>query len=169
MLHRGLVPIPSGWIPARRLPCKNQASDRSEIPALCGINVPRDTTSLKLDDMADSLPKVAPQAAQPWALRRDPVGIRDKPISTGNFWAFKTNVSQRDCVTKPGVGPRHEGLPQDGNPKEYPTPTELRPDGRWECEIRPCSVPNHFPVRRLYSKISFLCNLPRIIVGTQWT
>ena len=56
---------------------------KEKTPVLRCIAVPRDATSLRLDGVAGSLPKAAPQTGQPWALRQNPDGIRDEPIPTG--------------------------------------------------------------------------------------
>jgi hypothetical protein len=164
MLHRGLVPVPSGWIPARCLPCKNQASDRSEIPALCGINVPRDTTSLRLDGVAGSLPKVAPQAAQPWALRRNPVGIQNEPNPPG-FFRHSRRINPNGIVS--------QSLGLDQGTRAYPRMetqrnTQLQRSCVWVDggrKIRHRSVTNllFFQVREFPK--SFKINLPSITIG----
>ena len=99
---------------------------------LCWIDVSRDTTSLRLDGVADALPKVARKRATLGYGYGIPLG-------------FKANLSQRDCVSKPGVGLRHEGLPRVRNRSEYSTPTELCPTRHRVRNLRMGMVPIHFP------------------------
>ncbi len=95
------------------------------------IGAPRDTTSLRLK-ISNPTCTQGRLCSQPWAVIRNPFGIQG-------------NQSQRDCVSKPGVGLSHEGLPRVRNRSEYSTPTELCPMRRRLRILRMGIAPNHDP------------------------
>jgi len=81
-----------------------------------------DTTPLGLENESESVPRVA-RAGQPWALGRDPVGVKTElewNVRRGVFRRVmqpkdRVPLSQRDCVTQPRVATKE--LPWVNNPR----------------------------------------------------